>query len=178
MRGRLEVITGPMFSGKTEELIDRLRVAQGMGRMVRVYKPKIDGRYSNDAIVSHKGTRFDAVAIPTPDFQSRHEVIGIDEVQFFGEPVIDAIMLLVKRGTRVITSGLDLTFKGEPFEPMPQLLALADNVRKLHARCAKCGEDANRSQRIVSSNAAILVGGPEAYEPRCFSCFISAGGPD
>lgn len=176
MRGRLEVISGPMFSGKTEELISRLRIAQGMGRMTKAYKPKIDGRYADDAIVSHKGNRFEAMPIESyTRIEADYEVIGLDEVQFYEPGVVAHLMKLVRKGVRVIASGLDLTYLGEPFGPMPTLLSLADHVQKLHATCTKCGSEACRSQRIARSNAEILVGGAEAYEPRCLSCFDPGG---
>jgi thymidine kinase len=174
MSGRLEVVTGPMFSGKTERLIERLKVAQSLGHTVKAYKPKIDGRYATDAIVSHKGRRFEASPVDVTEIEGCHDTIGLDEGQFFGDPVVEVVTRLVQKGVRVIISGLDLNCWGEPFGPMPTLLSLADDVMKLRATC-KCGADASRSQRIVSSAEAILVGGSESYEPRCLSCFDPHG---
>lgn len=163
-----------MFSGKTEHLIERLRIAQNVGRMVKAYKPKIDGRYATDAIVSHRGKRFDASPVDVTEIDGTFDFIGIDEGQFFGTPIIEVVSRLVQKGVKVAISGLDLNCWGDPFGPMPTLLSLADEVTKLHATC-KCGADANRSQRIVASSEAILVGGSESYEPRCLSCFDPHG---
>ncbi len=169
MGGRLEIVTGPMFAGKTEHLISRLRHE---GSKVQAYKPKIDGRYSSSAIVSHAGDQFDATPVDVNELAlATAEVIGIDEIQFFGDRIVSVVQSLLKAGSDIVASGLDLNCWGEPFGPMPTLLCLADDVVKLQAICASCGSGATRTQRRVRSNAEILVGGAESYEPRCLGCF-------
>ena len=166
-----------MFSGKTEKLIERLHAAVSSGQIVAAFKPELDSRYSSNDIVSHSRRAFPATSI---DVNQRiwlghvcatHDLVGIDEVQFFGPWIVDEVSNLLVRGIDVVVSGLDLTFKGEPFGSVPQLLCLADEIHKLGATCAKCGKPANRSQRTVESSDAVLVGGEEAYEPRCLGCF-------
>lgn len=176
MTARLEVLVGCMFAGKTEELIKRLMRASRMGRKVEVYKPLLDTRYSLDEVVSHGGLRIPAhVVKDLPAFTGTlPDVVGIDEGQFFGDSLVPAVHSLLDQGVRVIVSGLDLNSNGVPFEPMPALLALADEVVKLKAVCARCLKEASRSYLYapaVPSEDGILVGGAESYEPRCLSCF-------
>lgn len=176
--GWLEVITGPMFSGKTEELIRRLRRAEIARHRVQVFKPVLDDRYSINHVASHAGTTFEALPVRTPQEILAHldpetRVVGIDEAQFFDSSIVDVVRALTERGLRVIVSGLDLDFRGEPFGPMPQLLALADEVTKLYAICMVCGSPATRSQRLIDGQPAhyddpvVMVGAAELYEPRC-----------
>lgn len=177
VRGQLTVFTGPMFSGKTEKLIEILTAKRAAGQVVAAFKPKLDNRYSEDTITSHSKLAFPAQAVSVEDplwlghLTAMHDLAGIDEVQFFGPWIVGEITNLLVRGLDVVVSGLDLTFRGEPFGPMPQLLCLADEIHKLGATCARCGGRANRSQRTAASSDAVLVGGAESYEPRCLGCF-------
>ncbi|MFC0301713.1 thymidine kinase [Virgibacillus soli] len=176
--GWVEVICGSMFSGKSEELIRRIRRATYGKLTVKVFKPAIDNRYADEAIVSHNGTSVIAEPIcNSMDILERMEdkvdVVGIDEVQFFDENIIQVIDELANSGVRVIAAGLDTDFRGEPFGPMPQLMALAESVTKLNAICPVCGSPASRTQRLINEKPAsyddpiILVGASESYEPRC-----------
>jgi thymidine kinase len=183
MTGKLEVITGPMFAGKSEELLRRVKRAEIAKKSVIIFKPEIDIRYSRVEIVSHSGERRLAIPIPPqisfeqlieryPQIKEA-EVVAFDEAQFFGPQFPEICERLVKEGKRVIVAGLDLNFKGEPFGPMPILLALADEVSKLTAICTVCGEPATRTQRLINGKPApknspeILIGGAETYEARC-----------
>jgi thymidine kinase len=162
-----------MFAGKTEELVRRIRDAEEQRLSVRVYKPSIDTRYGVNEIVSHSGVRIPATPIPIdplPEIDSA-EVVAFDEVQFFGPTLLPVVERLLHAGNRVIVTGLDLTAAGEPFGIVPTLLALADEVTKLSATCSRCGEPANRSQRLISVEGQVWIGGAEAYEPRCRDCF-------
>ncbi|MCA1320308.1 thymidine kinase [Bacillus tianshenii] len=176
--GWVEVICGSMFSGKSEELIRRMRRSQFAKQNIQVFKPAIDNRYADEAVVSHNGTSI--IAMPVPSSQAildqveeETEVVGIDEVQFFDEHIVEVIQELANRGYCVITAGLDQDFRGEPFGKMPELLAIAETVTKLQAVCAVCGSPASRTQRLINGNPAcyddpiILVGASESYEPRC-----------
>ncbi len=176
--GRVELICGSMFSGKTEELIRRLRRAQIAKQTVQVFKPALDNRYDDMAVASHSGAGIEAVAVDCSgdiprQLNPQATVIGIDEVQFFDEEIVELIDHLANQGLRVVMAGLDLDFRGEAFGMMPQLLARAEYVDKLHAICMVCGEEACRTQRLVNGQPAhyddpiILVGAAEAYEPRC-----------
>ncbi|MEK3992459.1 MULTISPECIES: thymidine kinase [Robertmurraya] len=176
--GWVEVICGSMFSGKSEELIRRVRRAQFAKQNIAVFKPKIDNRYSDEAVVSHNGTSFIArpIAHSTEIFQHidpEIDLIAIDEVQFFDEEVVKVIQHLADSGHRVVAAGLDQDFRGEPFTVMPALMAIAELVTKLQAVCAVCGSPASRTQRLINGEPAsyddpiILVGASEAYEPRC-----------
>jgi thymidine kinase len=175
--GTLTVFTGPMFSGKTEGLINSLVTLKSNGLQVVALKPLIDKRYSESDLLSHSKKLFPAEAIATEEPQdlsyliSDYDMVGIDEVQFFGAWIIDEIKTLLCNDVDVTVSGLDLTFKGEPFGVMPHLLCLADDVHKLMSTCSKCQGLANRSHRTSSSGDAVLVGGAESYEPRCLDCF-------
>lgn len=174
--GGVEVITGSMFSGKTEELIRRLKRAQIAQQSVQAFKPRIDSRYDKHQLVSHSSQRLVSIPVDGPDDILRRlaadtQVVGIDEVQFLGPNVVALCELLANRGLRVICAGLDQDFRGRPFEPMPQLLAVAEFITKEHAICVVCGNIANRSQRIVDGTSTVVVGGFGTYEPRCRRCF-------
>jgi thymidine kinase len=174
--GTLEVICGPMFSGKTEELIRRVTRAVIARRRVQVFKPRVDSRYDPDAVVSHSqrkivSTVVDAAPQILEQLDPAAEVVGIDEVQFLGPQAVEVCRALVERGLRVIVAGLDQDYRGAPFEPMPQLLAEAEYVTKELAICMVCGAPAGRSQRIVPADDRLVVGAAEAYEPRCRKCF-------
>ena len=174
--GWIEVIVGPMFSGKSEELIRRLRRAEIARQRVQIFKPVIDQRYSSNGIVSHSGLEIaselvnDAYEI-TAKVQPRTEVIGIDEAQFLGEGVVDVCRKLADLGKRVIVTGLDTDFMGRPFEPMPRLLAVAEEITKLLAICVRCGNPAVHTQRLIASEELIVVGAGGTYEARCRRCF-------
>ncbi len=172
--GWIEVIVGSMYSGKTEELIRRLRRAQIARQRVEIFKPGIDDRYSADAIVSHSELRIPSRAVKTAKDVLKHaheaQVIGIDEGQFLGPDLVDVCQELARRGKRVIVAGLDQDYLGRPFEPMPQLLAVAEYITKTLAICVICGEPANRSYRKVQRGGRVVVGGAELYEARCRRC--------
>lgn len=175
--GWIEVIAGSMFSGKSEELIRRLRRAKIARQKVQVFKPKLDARYSMDQIVSHSEMRHESVAVSAAAEIIAHveegtEVVGIDEGQFFDNELVDVANELARRGVRVIIAGLDQDYTGRPFEPMPQLLAIAEYITKTHAICVRCGQPANYSQRIVEVEGRVVVGAGEAYEARCRRCFV------
>lgn len=174
--GWIEVICGSMFSGKTEELIRRLKRAQIAKLKVEIFKPSVDVRYDETAVVSH-----DANSIPsTPVDNSNNimilaqdvDVVGIDEAQFFDEGLPDVCNYLAQRGIRVIVAGLDMDFLGKPFGPIPALLAIAEYVTKVHAVCMKCGSLAQFSHRFAVSNKRILLGEKESYQPLCRSCYL------
>lgn len=175
--GWIEVIVGSMFSGKSEELIRRLNRARIARQRVQVFKPKIDARYSVEEIASHSGHKHDS--LPVSDsielmaaIIEETQVVGIDEGQFFDAGLIDAVNQLAYRGKRVIIAGLDQDYTGKPFEPMPQLLSIAEFITKTHAICVKCGSTANYSQRTVESEARVEVGAADKYEARCRKCFV------
>lgn len=176
--GRIEVICGSMFCGKTEELIRRVRRAVIAKQKTQVFKPSIDDRYSIEHVTSHDGQAVQAQSISTSSeilelLAPQTTVIAIDEVQFFDEGIVQVVSTLAERGLRVIVAGLDTDFRGEPFGSIPQLLCLAEEVTKLHAICMVCGEPACRTQRLVNGSPArysdpiILVGAQEVYEARC-----------
>ncbi len=176
--GSIEVITGSMFCGKTEELIRRLRRAAIARQKVQVFKPVIDDRYAYAQVTSHSGSAFDALPLARAEdilaqTAADTTVVGIDEAQFFGDAIVDVAQELASRGVRVIIAGLDMDFRGEPFGPMPTLLAVAERVDKLHAICMVCGEAASRTQRLVNGKPAryddpvVIVGASELYEARC-----------
>jgi thymidine kinase len=176
--GSVEVITGSMFCGKTEETIRRLRRATIAKQKVQVFKPKIDNRYAEEKVTSHAGHQFDALPISSsadifPNLKGDTTVVAIDEAQFFDAGVVGVAQELAEQGIRVIVAGLDMDFRGEPFGPMPSLIAQAENVDKLHAICVVCGEAASRTQRLVDDLPAryddpvVIVGASELYEARC-----------
>ena len=182
-QGRLEVICGSMFSGKSEELIRRLRRTQIAGKKTIAFKHSLDDRKTTEYVISHNGNQIPAFPIDnpatipsllTPDI----EVIGIDEAQFFSNNLIEVVLSLVDNGKYVVVAGLDLTFRADPFGTMPLLMALADTVTKLSAVCTVCGKDAHFTQRLVNGKPAayddpiILIGAEEAYQARCRSCFF------
>ncbi|ODT55413.1 MAG: thymidine kinase [Paludibacter sp. 47-17] len=174
-RGSIEVICGSMFSGKTEELIRRLKRAQFAKQTVEIFKPKIDTRYSDDEVVSHdrnsiRSTPVDSsgsILLMTNDV----DVVGIDEAQFFDEGLVEVCNRLAEQGIRVIIAGLDMDYKGIPFGPMPALMAIAEDVYKVHAICVRCGSLAYVSHRLVESDKRVLLGETQEYEPICRECF-------
>lgn len=170
--GRIEVICGPMFSGKSEELIRRLRRAIIARQRVQVFKPTVDDRYAEDAVVSHSDNRLAATAVRRAadildQTRARTDVVGIDEAQFFDEALVEAVEGLANRGVRVLIAGLDLDWRGRPFHPMPALLAIAESVTKSQAVCMVCGEAASFSQKLGGSDATVEVGSDDRYEARC-----------
>ena len=180
-RGRVELICGSMFSGKTEELIRRLRRAVIARQKVQVFKPRIDTRYHDARVTSHNGVDFEALPVTSANdifnsLAADTTVVAIDEVQFFEGDVVEVCELLAEQGKRVICAGLDTDFRGVPFGPMPDLMARAEEVNKLHAICVVCGEEANRTQRLIDGQPAafddpvVLVGAAEVYEARCRQC--------
>ena len=177
-RGSVEVIAGSMFSGKTEELIRRLRRAMFAGLKVEIFKPSIDTRYSETSVVSH-----DEKSIPsTPVGNATSilllaagvEVVGIDEAQFFDNSLIEVCTTLADGGVRVIVAGLDMDFAGKPFGPMPALMAVAEYVSKVHAICVRCGNLANYSHRKIEDDKVVVLGEKDIYEPLCRSCYMKA----
>lgn len=177
-RGRVEVICGSMFSGKTEELIRRMKRAQFARQRVEIFKPSIDVRYSEEEVVSHQGNSI--LSTPVDSSASilllgqESDVVGIDEAQFFDEHIVEVCNELASRGIRVIVAGLDLDFKGNPFGPMPGLLAIADEVTKVHAICVRCGALAYVSHRIVAGDKQVMLGEKMEYEPLCRVCYNQA----
>jgi thymidine kinase len=174
--GWIEVITGSMFSGKSEELIRRMRRAQIARQKVQIFKPLIDNRYSDDYIVSHSEMRIRSENVKSSDelvtlVDEDTEVVGIDEAQFFDASLPAACTALANKGKRVIVAGLDQDYLGKPFEPMPHLLAIAEYITKTHAICVVCGEPANHTQRLIASSDRVLVGAGDLYEARCRHCF-------
>jgi len=173
--GWIEIICGPMFSGKTEELIRRLIRAQIAKQKVAIYKPSIDNRYSEDYIVSHNQRKIKSLTIKSPsdilNNSENSDVIGIDEAQFFDLSLIDICKKLAQSGKRVVVAGLEKDFKAKPFGPMPQLLVDAEYVMKVNAICMKCGDPANFSKRITSEEKQVVIGEIDKYEPRCRNCF-------
>lgn len=189
--GWMEVITGCMFSGKTEELLRRLRRARIADQSVAVFTPAVDDRYGEDVIGSHEGRDWDAVAVPasgdgvwelTERVRPSVDVVAIDEANFFDATLVDVCRTLADEGYRVVVSGTDQTFRGEPFEPVPALMATAEYVEKFQAICSQCGEPATRNQRLVDGEPAheadptILVGAAESYEARCRNCHVLQSG--
>lgn len=174
-RGRIEVICGSMFSGKTEELIRRLKRANFARQRVEIYKPAIDSRYSEEEVVSHDSNAISSTPVDSSAsillFTSEVDVVGIDEAQFFDEGLVDVCNELANRGVRVIIAGLDMDFKGVPFGPMPALCAIADEVTKVHAICVKCGQLAYLSHRTVKNDKRVLLGEKMEYEPLCRNCY-------
>ncbi len=175
--GWIEVIAGSMFSGKSEELIRRLRRARIARQKVQVFKPKIDTRYSHDHIVSHSEMRHESRTVSTAAellaaIEQGTQVVGIDEGQFFDIELVEVVNELARRGLRVIVAGLDQDYTGKPFEPMPQLLAIAEYITKTHAICVRCGQPANYSQRTFESEERVAVGAGGMYEARCRRCFV------
>lgn len=177
-KGRIEVICGSMFSGKTEELIRRMKRAKFARQSVEIFKPAVDTRYSEEDVVSHEGNSIPSTPVESSAsillLGSDTEVVGIDEAQFFDDNLISVCNELANRGTRVIVAGLDLDFKGIPFGPMPALCAIADEVTKVHAICVRCGALAYVSHRTVDEDKRVLLGEQTIYEPLCRVCYQQA----
>ncbi len=174
--GWVEVVAGSMFSGKSEELIRRIRRAEIARQKVQIFKAKVDSRYEAGHIVSHSDMKLpsllvDSAADILERVEPNTEVVGVDEAQFFDNSLVEVVSTLADRGVRVIVAGLDQDYRGVPFEPIPQLLAVAEYVDKTLAICMQCGAPANRSQRLVASTDRVVVGGAEQYEARCRHCF-------
>ena len=176
--GRIEVIVGSMFSGKTEELIRRVKRAVLARQNVQAFKPRIDDRYDTTRIVSHGAVAIDAIALSRSEsilerVEEATQVVAVDEAQFFDRGIVEVCDTLADSGRRVIVAGLDQDWRGRPFPPMPELMAIAEEVMKVRAVCAQCGGDASRSQRLRPDidAATVLVGGADKYEPRCRACF-------
>lgn len=174
-RGRIEVVCGSMFSGKTEELLRRVNRARIARQRVEIYKPVIDTRYSDDEVVSHDSNA--VISTPVDNSQailllsSEADVVGIDEAQFFDDGLVDVCNQLADAGKRVIIAGLDMDFKGNPFGPMPALCAIAEDVTKVHAICVRCGNLAHISHRIVAGDKQVMLGELQEYEPLCRHCY-------
>ena len=177
-RGRIEVICGSMFSGKTEELIRRLKRATFAKQRVVIFKPKLDNRYSDIDVVSHDHNSFHSTPVDSSDAILRlsvgYDVVGIDEAQFFDGELSHVCNTLAFSGVRVVVAGLDMDFRGEPFGPIPQLLSIADEVTKVHAICLKCGALAYASHRLVHNEKQVMLGEKMEYEPLCRDCFQKA----
>jgi thymidine kinase len=175
--GSIEVVCGSMFSGKTEELIRRLRRAQIARLNVEIFKPMTDTRYAETAVVSHNQNSIPCTPVESSSaillLGSHVQVVGIDEAQFFDDELAYVCDTLANKGVRVIVAGLDMDYKGKPFGPMPGVMAMAESVTKVHAVCVKCGNPALYSYRLVPDGARILLGEKESYEPRCRSCYNS-----
>ena len=176
--GRIEVVCGSMFSGKTEELIRRMRRAQFARQRVEIFKPSIDVRYSEEDVVSHDQKHIQSTPIDSSAsillLADDIDVVGIDEAQFFDEGIVDVCNQLANRGVRVIAAGLDMDFRGHPFGPMPALCAIADDVTKVHAICVRCGSLAYVSHRKVPGDRRVLLGETQEYEPLCRECYQKA----
>ncbi len=173
--GSIEVICGSMFSGKTEELIRRLRRAQIARLHVEIFKPKTDTRYDENSVVSHDLNSIQSTPVENAAsillLGANSEVVGIDEAQFFDNELPDVCNKLANKGIRVIIAGLDMDFQGKPFGPMPELMSIAEMVTKVHAVCVQCGGAASYSYRTVANESKILLGEKESYEPRCRACY-------
>lgn len=174
-RGRIEVVCGSMFSGKTEELIRRLKRARIAKQRVEIYKPAVDTRYSEEDVVSHDSNSVSSTPIDSSAslllMTADADVVGIDEAQFFDDGLVDVCRELANRGKRVIVAGLDMDFKGVPFGPMPALCAIAEDVTKVHAICVRCGDLAYISHRIVAGDNRVMLGETQEYEPLCRHCY-------
>ncbi|NFV14405.1 thymidine kinase [Clostridium sporogenes] len=179
--GWIEVVAGPMYSGKTEELIRRIRRAEIAKQKVQVFKPEIDNRYSKDDVVSHAGDKIQSIPVKSSKeilekLSDDTDVIGIDEAQFFDNSLVEIVSKIANNNRRVICAGLDMDFKGEPFGPMPKLMAIAEFVDKIQAVCMVCNNPATRTQRIINgrpakkSDPVVLIGAQESYEARCRKC--------
>jgi thymidine kinase len=177
-KGWVEVICGSMFSGKTEELIRRLRRAEFAKQKVEIFKPGIDTRYDETNVVSHEGTTIRSTPVPSSSnlllLAGDIEVVGIDEAQFFDDGLPSVCVQLAGQGVRVIIAGLDMDFQGRPFGPMPQLMAMAEFVTKVHAICMRCGDLATFSHRTTANKELVVLGETDSYEPLCRGCFDDA----
>jgi thymidine kinase len=177
-RGTIEVITGSMFSGKTEELIRRLRRAQFAGLKVEIFKPSLDNRYSETRVVSHDDKSIVSTPVDNPSaillLADDVDVVGIDEAQFFDSSIVDVCNSLADNGIRLVVAGLDMDFMGNPFGPMPALLSIAEFVTKVHAICMRCGNLAQYSFRKSEEEQVVVLGEKDKYEPLCRNCYIKA----
>lgn len=175
--GSIEIICGSMFSGKTEELIRRINRARIAKLIIKIFSPQADTRFGNDVITSHNTNQVSAIPVRCAadilSLTNDEHVIGIDEAQFFDDGLLQVCTTLANNGIRVIVAGLDMDFKGQPFGPIPSLMAIADTITKLHAVCVICGNQALYSYRLVPEESKILVGEKESYEPRCRICYNS-----
>ncbi len=176
--GWIEVVCGSMFSGKTEELIRRLKRAKFANQKVEIFKPAVDTRYSEEEVISHDSNAIQSTPVETSAsillLTSDVEVVGIDEVQFFDEGIVEVCQELANRGVRVICAGLDMDYLGKPFGPMPSLMAVAEYVTKVHAICVRCGNLAQHSHRLSANDKLVLLGEKDSYEPICRHCFNKA----
>ena len=176
--GRIEVVCGSMFSGKTEELIRRMKRAKFAKQRVEIFKPSIDTRYSDEDVISHDHNVIPSTPIDSSAsillLSSETDVVGIDEAQFFDDGIVDVCNQLANRGVRVIIAGLDMDYLGKPFGPMPALCAIADDVTKVHAICVRCGALAYVSHRLISNDRRVLLGEKDEYEPLCRECYQKA----
>ena len=174
-KGSIEIICGSMFSGKTEELIRRIERAKIAKQNVMICKPSIENRYDKDKVVSHDMKAIDCIAVGDAtdiiELCKNKDVVGIDEAQFFNNNLVDVCNHLANRGVRIIIAGLDMDYEGNPFEPIPQLMSIAENVTKVRAICIQCGDLANYSYRLVDEDNQILLGEKKEYEARCRICF-------
>lgn len=174
-KGWIEVICGSMFSGKTEELIRRMKRAQFANQRVEIFKPMIDVRYSDEDVVSHDANAIHSTPVDSPQnillMSTDVEVVGIDEAQFFDDSIVEVCRLLAGRGVRVIVAGLDMDYTGKPFGPMPALMATAEYVTKVHAICVRCGDLAHHSHRLTADEKQVMLGAQDSYEPICRHCF-------
>lgn len=179
-QGWIEVITGSMFSGKTEELIRRLKRARIARQKVEIFKPRIEVRYSEEEVVSHDENAINSTPVDSASnillLSSDVEVVGIDEAQFFDDGLVGVCNQLADGGTRVIVAGLDMDYRGKPFGPMPKLLSIAEYVTKVHAICVRCGALANHTHRLSEDDKLILLGETDVYEPLCRACYSKAFG--
>ena len=177
-QGWIEVVCGSMFSGKTEELIRRLNRARIAKLKVEIFKPGIDTRYSEEDVVSHNANAVNSIPVENAQqilfYANDVDVIGIDEAQFFGSELVDVCQQLANQGIRVIVAGLDMDFLGKPFGPMPNLMAIAEDVTKVHAICMRCGSLAQYSHRTIAGDKLVVLGETESYEPLCRSCYLKA----
>lgn len=177
-KGWIEVICGSMFSGKTEELIRRMKRAKFAKQNVEIFKPEIDTRYDEEKVVSHDANEIHSTPVPSSSniiiLANNVDVVGIDEAQFFDDGLVAVCNQLANSGVRVIVAGLDMDFKGKPFGPMPQIMACAEYITKVHAICMRCGELANHSHRINANDKLVQLGETDTYEPLCRNCFQQA----
>jgi thymidine kinase len=176
--GWIEVICGSMFSGKTEELIRRLKRAEFAGQQVEIFKPEVDKRYDEEEVVSHDQNSISSTLVRSSSniliLANQAQVVGIDEAQFFDDELVNICIQLASLGKRVVIAGLDMDYKGRPFGPMPGLMAVAEYVSKVHAICMKCGSLANHSHRVIDSEKLVELGEREEYEPLCRACFSAS----
>lgn len=179
--GWIEVICGSMFSGKTEELIRRLKRAEIAHQRVEIFKPEIDNRYDDEDVVSHDENVIQSTAVKSSGniliLANNAQVVGIDEAQFFDHELVNVCIQLASLGKRVVIAGLDMDYRGRPFGPMPSLMAVAEYVTKVHAICVRCGSLANHSHRVIASDKLVELGEQQEYEPLCRACFSQEIGP-